>query len=163
LARQLAAPPHALLLPMYKEAFWVAVSASAPVIALAAIVAMNEVSGAANRLGEWFLDHPNPEVGPSFDEDWNHVATLGRFGFACSVLNIVLQAVVLAFALNSLAAGINELRPALAVTGEVASLVALTLCAMATWGVQHARVSLGVRSGSGDDDADSHTSEASET
>ena len=47
-----------LLLRMYHEAFWVAVAAAAPVIALAAIVAFSDAAGQLSGFLEWAAEHP---------------------------------------------------------------------------------------------------------
>jgi hypothetical protein len=114
---------------MYHETFWVAVSAAAPVIALAAIVALGDATADASRGRQWMIDHPSwtrpPEKRALVRAGGKAVTNIGlAIGVLC-VLNTILQAVVLAFSLSSLASGVDEMPTAVAIAAEVAGIIAV--------------------------------------
>lgn len=125
-------PLGALLLRMYHEAFWVAVSASAPVIALAAVVALGGVFSLAWQATEWNIDHD--AIVPKKSDYGRAIELLRkRFNRAVSITrwtcmaNTILQAAMLAFALTSLAARIDELPAALTIAAEALGIIAMLM------------------------------------
>jgi hypothetical protein len=82
------------------ESFWIAVAAAAPVIALAAIVALTDTARAAG-LDRYAPDGADPDLIRAAQK-------LLRSGYAAGLVNIVLQAVTLLLALLSLAAGHDQ-------------------------------------------------------
>jgi hypothetical protein len=122
--------PHVTLPRMYHETFWVAVSAAAPVIALAVVVALNDM-----RREEALY---NRDIEPSQGVPiWRYVPPLGgpkaagivrRWTWTAASLhrlNVLGQATVLAFSLTSLAQQVDEIPPALAIVAEVGGLLVL--------------------------------------
>ena len=97
----------ALLLSMYHETFWVAVTAAAPVIALAAIVAFSDSTANASRMRQFQVDRPLwtfPEENRDLAQaKARTAANLGGLVALLCVCNTILQAVVLVFSLTSLA------------------------------------------------------------
>jgi hypothetical protein len=121
---------------MYHETLWSAASAAAPVIALAAVVGLNDITGEAYRATEWSFEHP-PLA--ELDETHQHRLKQLRRGFnraqnvaaILGLANISLQTGVLGFALASLASQVDELPVAVAVIFEVVGLMAITVAALA--------------------------------
>lgn len=114
---------------MYHETFWIAVTAAAPVIALAAIVAFSDSSANASRMRQWQVDRPLWTF-PDENRDLARAkartaAGLGQVVALLCVCNTVLQAVVLAFSLSGLASRVDEMPPEVAIAAEVAGLAAL--------------------------------------
>jgi hypothetical protein len=122
--------PHVTLLHMYRETFWVAVSAAAPVIALAVVVAYNDM----RREEALYLRDIEPSGALPI---WRYVPPLGGPKAAGIVrrwtwtavslhrLNVLVQATVLAFSLTSLAQQVDEMPLALAIVAEVGGLLVL--------------------------------------
>jgi hypothetical protein len=79
----------------YHEAFWIAVAAAAPVVALAAIVAYTDLGRIIGR---------RPEPGRANPASFKTLAEVLVTGMAVAWINVVLQAVTLLLALLSLAA-----------------------------------------------------------
>jgi hypothetical protein len=129
--------PHITPLRMYNDTFWVAVSAAAPVIALAVVVAYNNM----RREKALYMREIEPSGGLSI---WRYEPALGgpkaariarRWSWtAVSVhrLNVLGQATVLAFSLTSLAQQVNEMSLALAIVAELGGLLALLAAGMAS-------------------------------
>jgi hypothetical protein len=125
------------MLRMYRETFWVAVSAAAPVIALAVVVAYSDM----RREEALFMRQLDPMGLPvwktfSASEDKSppdarRAGRWSRTGVGLHLLNILGQTTVLAFSLTSLAQRVNEMPLALAIAVEVGGLLALLGAAVA--------------------------------
>jgi hypothetical protein len=114
---------------MYHETFWIAVSAAAPVIALAAIVAFSNDIANTSRMRQWFVEHP-PWTRPQEKRAQARKTTKTSTNLAVTVglmcvLNTILQAVVLAFSLSGVASHVDEMPIAVAIAAEVAGIAAL--------------------------------------
>lgn len=123
------------MLRMYRETFWVAVGAAAPVIALAVVVAYSDM----RREQALYMRQLDP-VGRPIWKTFSapelkippHARRAGwwsRTGVGLHLVNVLGQTMVLAFSLTSLAQRINEMPLALAIAVEVGGLLAL-LCAV---------------------------------
>jgi hypothetical protein len=115
---------------MYHETFWVAASAAAPVTALASIVALSDITSWAHGVLRWEVDHP-PWTFPNYAAARASAANTSSAYHAAMVmlicvLNTILQAVILAFALSSLTSRVDEMPTAVAIAAEVAGIAALT-------------------------------------
>jgi hypothetical protein len=118
---------------MYHEAFWVAVSAAAPVIALAAVVSWTEASRIQIDVEAW----PNDNAIPEAEDDAAEIAYFlakghkfsGQVRIICIAI-IVTQAVALMVGLLSLANGVNYKQSTPIVVFEVGGLL---LLAWAAW------------------------------
>jgi hypothetical protein len=119
---------------MYYESFWVAVSAAAPVIALAVVVAYADMTrevtlrmrGIDPFLGRRF---PVWKAMSAKEDKPPHDARIAGRWYRTTVglhrLNVLGQAAVLAFSLASLAYQANEMPPALGIAAEVGGLLAI--------------------------------------
>jgi hypothetical protein len=118
---------------MYHETFWVAVSAAAPVIALAAIVAYTDANRTGSSSRQWAVDHPPwtypPHQRHAAGDKIVEARSLTLMVVLVCTLDTILQAVMLAFSLSSLASRVDEMPTAVAVAGEVAGIVGLAACA----------------------------------
>ena len=145
---------------MYRENFWIATAASAPVIALAAIVAMGQMARVAAASLKTFERHmtnlpikintdAKPDLSPEQAKAAEADSTLdlspeqlkttekalvlvgqaqtAMWSTIVIATNVVLQGVVLCFALLSLAAGTNDMPPWIAIAGEMLGLAALAV------------------------------------
>ncbi|HEY1623870.1 MAG TPA: hypothetical protein VGG16_08720 [Streptosporangiaceae bacterium] len=119
---------------MYRETFWVAVSAAAPVIALAVVVAYNDMKreeALFKRQTDPLLRHSLPvwryfpAPGLKIPKDARRARRWTWASVGLHRLNVLGQAAVLAFSLTSLAQQVNEMPLALAIAAEVGGLVAL--------------------------------------
>lgn len=129
---------------MYHDTLWIAVSASAPVIALAAVVALGDAAGEAYRSTEWNIDHPQIGSPPQAVLDRQKQLSR-RFSAAQMIvvivclLNTLLQAGVLGTSLASLAGHTDYMPAAAAVVFEVLGLVAITVGGLAAVAVRGTR------------------------
>jgi hypothetical protein len=121
---------------MYHEAFWLAVSVAAPVIALAAIVAYASARAKADRMWQWAVDRglglPQGTESSTDREDAQQARSLPsslRVTASMSMTNTILQAIVLAFSLSSLASGVDRMPTGFAVVFEVAGIFILAASA----------------------------------
>src|SRR5262249_51507638 len=88
------------------ESFWVAVSAAAPVIALAAVVGLTDQSGESTRTLEWIYEHPaDLNEADQYVFNKNMVQFQGAQGarLLLGQFNTFLQTLTLIFSLHSLA------------------------------------------------------------
>jgi hypothetical protein len=137
----------------YHETFWLATAAAAPVIALAAVVAMPDASAAANEVNEAVLDAraavaeaeaksmeklqlavKQTRIGEDEASEMVlprptppiYVARSVAPGIAAFV-NVLVQAALLALALSALATAQNVLPPWVAIALAVAGILLLTV------------------------------------
>jgi hypothetical protein len=122
---------------MYHETFWLAVSAAAPVIALAAFVAYASARAKADRMWQWRIDRglglTQSTQGRTNHERAKQVRSVRsnlRAAASVYVINTILQAVVLGFSLSSLASGFDRMPTGFAVVLEVAGIFSLAASAM---------------------------------
>jgi hypothetical protein len=121
--RRASCSDRCFTLGMYHETFWVAVSAAAPVIALAAIVAFGDQGQSVSRVRQGQLANPWWSY-PDQNREWaRRIANVGdlraRGAWLLLILgNMILQAVILGFSLSSLASPVNEMPTALAVAAR---------------------------------------------
>ena len=120
---------------MYHEAFWLAVSVAAPIIALAAIVAYASARAKADRMWQWAVDRglaltqgAENRTDPERAKARSLPSSL-RVAASMSMTNTILQAVVLAFSLSSLATGLDRMPTGFAVVFEVAGIFILAASA----------------------------------
>jgi hypothetical protein len=115
----------------YHEAFWVATAAAAPVITVAIVVAMPDTSAtvwAVQRSAEEY----KADVPPGPDEDWDRGlrAMTGMLlnvtvVYIVEILNLLVQAGLLAVSLSALAAGRNVTPPWIAIVMAVVGTLLL--------------------------------------
>jgi hypothetical protein len=114
---------------MYQQTFWVAVTAAAPVVALAAIVAFSDSTANASRMRQFQVDRPlwtfPDEKRDLAQAKARTAAKLGGLVALLCVCNTILQAAVLAFSLTGLASHVDEMPPVVAIAAEVAGIAAL--------------------------------------
>jgi len=120
---------------MYHEAFWLAVSVAAPIIALAAIVAYASARAKADRMWQWAVDRglaltqgAENRTDPERAKARSLPSSL-RVAASMSMTNTILQAVVLAVSLSSLATGLDRMPTGFAVVFEVAGIFILAASA----------------------------------
>jgi len=121
---------------MYHEAFWLAVSVAAPVIALAAIVAYASARAKADRMWQWAIDRglgvtqgAESRMDPGPAKQARSLPSSLRVAASMSMTNTILQAIVLAFSLSSLASGFDRMPTGFAVVFEVAGIFVLAASA----------------------------------
>lgn len=115
----------------FPEAFWALAGGAAPVIALAAVVALPDLQSAIEAL--YKAAHPDPEPGEERDPNEPLLPAFGlqtsrwrdRIRFWALMGNMVVQAVVLGLALASLEYRFSVVRPAVVIAAEVAGVLAL--------------------------------------
>jgi hypothetical protein len=125
---------------MDHDTFWVAVSAAAPVIALAVVVAYSDMrreEALYMRSIEPFGVDPiwrysPPPGGPGGDRVVRKIRRWTWTAVSLHRLNVLAQATVLAFSLTSLAQRVDESPLALAIVCEVGGLVALLAAGVAS-------------------------------
>jgi hypothetical protein len=119
---------------MYHDSFWVAVSAAAPVIALAVVVAYADMRREVTLLTreiDPFLGRRLPVwkvMSASEDKPPRDARIAGRWyrtTVGLHLLNVLGQAAVLAFSLASLAYQVNEMPLALGIAAEVGGLLVI--------------------------------------
>lgn len=122
---------------MYHETLWIAVSAVAPVIALAVVVAYNDMRSDETlhrrqmcKLGDFpiwrYVDPPGGPRAAQSVRRWNWTAS------GSHLVNLLAQATVLAFSLSSLAQHVDEIPLALPISAEVAGLLAILAASVAS-------------------------------
>lgn len=100
----------------YHDSLWVTVGAAAPVIALAAIVAVSDLSGAQGTLRDIAYRYVDPitrepDQGPTGAAVWYVLTSWRRWGNSFAGINIALQMAMLAVALVSLSNTSNLVSP----------------------------------------------------
>ena len=119
---------------MYREAFWVAVSAAAPVIALAAVVAYADANDLMRQVAavNQVLTDETLESDDKLVSRYAGIPELGLIAVSLCIANLGLQAVTLTFSLVSLANGRNEGPTWAVLVAEVGGIVALAFAAVAS-------------------------------
>ena len=120
---------------MYHEAFWTAAAAAAPVIALAAIVSLTDT---ARPLGPHMFGQESYKIGA---DKLGALRWLLWLGYGVGFANLVLQALTLLFALQSLAAGHDRVRLGFA---EVTATLGIGLLLLSGLLVAALRIGVGV-------------------
>lgn len=116
----------------FHESLWVAISAAAPVIALAAVVLVPYWSVKANLAVDARVEAERPGSNYS-DYRQKRLAQLSlaaRYVWSFSVVNICIQAFLLYMSLWSLEDQHNDLRPDMAIDLAVTGLVLLAISAL---------------------------------
>jgi hypothetical protein len=111
----------------YREAFWLATSAAAPVIALAAVVAVPDATDIRDATGGALMDRAE-ENAPVF-----FARKLARTGTAlhrAALTNLLVQAGLLAVSLTALAIGGDVVPPWVAIVLAVGGVLILAWTAM---------------------------------
>lgn len=115
---------------VYHKDFWIAVSAAAPVIALAAVVAYPDTDELVQLKRDvwerWRSVVPTPLDALALKDS----ATYVRLAVRLCLGNIVVQAVTLTFSLLSLASEVDEWPTWMGILGVVGGVSALALCAL---------------------------------
>jgi hypothetical protein len=115
----------------YHEAFWVATAAAAPVIALATVVAGPDADGvgvlavdrrSALRMREWQKGKPAPDA---ILREAKRTTALIISAYLAFLLDLLIQAALLAVSLSALAAGQNVMPPWVAIVMAVAGILIL--------------------------------------
>ena len=124
---------------MYREAFWVAVCAAAPVIALATVVAYTDVhelvmDWASIGADRSLRDELQP--GDKFLDDTAMLVLQSAAAWLLCLANLVVQAAALAFSLASLAYARNEWPPWAGIAAGVGGISALAVIAIASAGAR---------------------------
>ena len=116
-------------LVVFHETFWVLTGTAAPVIALAGVVSLNEVAAAARLLGDSMdLARSQPDDAADRAHLKRYLSAAGpRLGvaFVLQLLNIGIQAALLALALLSINSQANELPAVVAVGAAVLGVAIL--------------------------------------
>ena len=129
----------------YHEAFWLVTGTAAPVIALAAVVALPDASAFSDTA--WQLTMRVPTYEPSSEQgklkfedivpEWQRlllslISQVGSFG------NVVLQAALLAVSLSALATGRDLIPVWLPIVAAVTGILLLTLTALTGLSIRRA-------------------------
>jgi hypothetical protein len=123
-----------LLCVAFHEAFWAVVGGSAPVIALAAVVSIGDLSDLEGRIAVLEIRErheqasPAPADGPAAARySLRAMHRMTSYLILVHDMNVAMQAVLLAIALISLTGQTNWAAPWIAIAGEVAGVALLAV------------------------------------